>query len=134
MSTDDQQHDGQHHRQDRPVDGKLAQIYVRATGRSGRGGVRADLRSDARALQALDNDAVFRFQAFANDAKTVIQRTQRDGPGFDGVIVLDDEHDLARLIGCDRAVRQQQRLIGRTSDQRAPGRTDRAKLKSPCSG
>ena len=43
-----------------------------------------------------------------------------DRPRLHGVVVLDHEHDLARLIGRDRRIRQQQRLIGRASDQPDP--------------
>ena len=83
-------------------------------------GVRAYLGPDARALQAIDDHPVFRLQALADHAQAVIERTEHDRPRLHGIVVLDHEHDLARLIGRNGDIRQQQRFIGRAADQPDP--------------
>ena len=81
------------------------------------GRLRAHLGADPGALQAVDDHAVFRLQAFADHAQALVERPEHDRPRLHGVVVLDHEHDLARLIGGDGGIRQQQRLIGRAADQ-----------------
>ena len=61
--------------------------------------------------------AVFRLRALADHAQAFVERPKRHRLGLDRVVVLDHEHDLARLVGRDRRVRQQQRFIGRAADQ-----------------
>ena len=57
--------------------------------------MRAHLGAHSRALQAIDNHAVFRLQPLADHAQAVIERTERHGPRLHGVVFLDDENDLA---------------------------------------
>ena len=112
--ADDQQHDRQHHRQNGLVDGEPAEIHDLPPAGAVCG---VTFGADAGALEAVDDHLVFRLQPLANDAQAFVERTQRHGPCLDGVVVLHDKHDLARLVGGDRGIRQQQRLIGRRADQ-----------------
>ena len=50
-------------------------------------------------------------EARANDAQSVHDRAELDPLGADRAVVGDREDDLARLIGRDRAVGHQQRLV-----------------------
>ena len=84
---------------------------------AGRGRMRGHLGADAGALQAVDDHAVFRLQALADHAQAFVERPERHRLRLDRIVVLDDEHDLARLVGRDRRIRQQQRLIRRAADQ-----------------
>ena len=79
--------------------------------------LRIDLGADAGALQAVDDHAVLRLEALADHAQALVQRTEHHRPRLDRVVFLDHEHDLARLVGGNGGVRQQQRLIGRAADQ-----------------
>ena len=79
--------------------------------------LRGHLGADADTLEAIDDDAVFGLEARADHAQAFIQRPELDRARFHGIVVLHHEHDLARLVGRDRRIRQQQRLIGRGADQ-----------------
>ena len=46
-----------------------------------------------------------------NDAQSFDDRTELDQLGADRAVVGDGEHDLARLIGRDRAVGHEQRVV-----------------------
>ena len=50
-------------------------------------------------------------QALAHDAQALDQRAQGHGLGLDDVVLADREHDLARLVGDDRGVGDQQRVV-----------------------
>src|ERR1700682_5131313 len=95
----------------------------------GGGWVRTDFRADARTLQPIDNHPVFRLQAVADHAQALIERPKRYLPRLDRIVVLDDENDLARLIARNRGIRQQQRVIGRASDQTDPAELPRQDRK-----
>ena len=79
--------------------------------------MRAHLGADAGALQAVDDHAVFRLQPLADHAQAFVERPEHHRLRLDRVVVLDHEHDLARLVGGDRRIRQQQRLVRRAADQ-----------------
>ena len=79
--------------------------------------MRADLGADAGALQAVDDHAVLRLQPLADHAQALVERPERHRLCLHRVVVLDHENDLARLVGRDRRIRQQQRFIGRAADQ-----------------
>ena len=113
--ADDQEHDGQHHRQDRLIDRKPAEVHVLPPAGASR--MRAHLGADARALEAVDDHAVLRLQPFADHPQAVVERPEHDRLRLHRVVVLDHEDDLARLIGGDGRIRQQQRFIGRAGDQ-----------------
>src|SRR5207253_3279286 len=70
----------------------------------------------ARPLQAIDDDAVLRLQPFADHAQALVKRPKRYRLRLDRIVVLDDKDDLARLVGRNRSIRQQQRLIRRAAD------------------
>src|SRR5882672_8788009 len=73
--------------------------------------LRRDLLARPRPLQAVDDDAVARDEARKDDAQAFDDGTELDQLGADRAVVGDGEHDLARLIGGDRAVGHQQRLV-----------------------
>ena len=85
--------------------------------RPARGRVRAHLCADAGALQPVDDHAVFRLQPLADHAQAFVERPEHDRFCLHRVVVLDHEHDLARLVGGDRGIGQQQGLVGRAADQ-----------------
>src|SRR5262249_49190840 len=64
-----------------------------------------------RPLPPPDPDPVGRRETRADDAQAVDDGPQFDELGADRAVVSDGEHDLARLIGHDRAVRNEQRLM-----------------------
>ena len=69
--------------------------------------MRAHLGADAGALDAVDDDAVFRFESLANHAQALIERPQHHGTCLHRVVRLHHEDDLARLVGRDRDIRYQ---------------------------
>ena len=115
--ADDQQHDRQHHRQDGLVDGEAAKIHDLPPAGWRWRGMRRDLGADAGALHAVDDDAVLGLEPLADHAQALIERPEHHRPCLHRVVGLDHEHDLARLVGGDRGIRNQQRLIGRAADQ-----------------
>ncbi len=80
-----------------------------ATG-SDRAILRLDLLPWARPLQPVDDDPVGRREAGADQAQAVDDRTKLDQLGANGAVVRDREHDLARLVGGDGGVRDEQRV------------------------
>src|SRR6266404_6460025 len=77
--------------------------------------LRCHLAARPRAHKAVDDDAVARFEAGADDAQTIIgHRTRTHDLWLDGAVLLHGHHQLARLIGDDGAVGDQDRdmLLG----------------------
>src|SRR5262249_60844990 len=68
---------------------------------------RLHLRARSRPQQPVDDDAVGRVEALANDgqAQLVGERTEADGLGDDLAVGADGRAPLARLGGSDRAAR-----------------------------
>ena len=90
-----------------------------------------DLLSRTGALQTLDDDAVGRREARADDAQAVDDRAELDPLGADRAVVGDREDDLARLIGRDRAVGHEQRVV-LAAEQPQPPEVARASAGHPC--
>src|SRR5262245_16345983 len=69
-------------------------------------GLRGDLCARPRPDQAIDDDPVLRIDAAADDAQaTGLARAGADDLGMHDAVAVDREHDLARLVGDDRRVR-----------------------------
>src|SRR3984893_13781732 len=82
--------------------------------------LRADLGAKPSPHEPVDDDAVARFEAGADDAEAVIgHRTGTNDLLLDGAVLLHGHHQLARLIGDDGAVGDQDAdvlLGGRDAD------------------
>src|SRR5207248_284636 len=62
--------------------------------------------------QAVDDDAVVRRDPVLDDAQVADELAERDVSRARNILAIDHEHELAYLLGADRRVGQQQRLIG----------------------
>src|SRR3954467_1031656 len=70
--------------------------------------LRCDLGAWPRPYQPVDDDPVARIEARADDAETVIgHRTRAPRLLLDGAVLFHGHHHLARLIGDDGAVGDQ---------------------------
>ena len=151
-------HDGDHPRQDRAVDEETRQhdsspfrrSQDRGWNRSGVGrhvpfrSIPASSRhvhelrldGDARPhlLQAVDDHPLARLQAVGDLPQAVVERPQPDGAGDHLVLLVDDVEDLLALVGVDGAVGDQQGLVGRGRWAHGRGRKSRGRAPRPCWG
>src|SRR5581483_2375653 len=51
--------------------------------------------------EPVEHDAIVGFQALAHDAQALVERAEGDRPALDDIVLVDDEHDLARLVRDD---------------------------------
>src|SRR5262245_27994546 len=74
-----------------------------------------NLGAGAGAHQAVDDDAIIRVEAARDDAQALDHRTQGDKfrPGH--VVIINNEYELADLLGADGHIRQQHRLACRST-------------------
>ena len=70
--------------------------------------------------QPVDDDAIGGRKSGANDTQAVYDRTELDALGADRAVFGDRENDLARLIGRNRAVGNQQRVMGAAEQPQPP--------------
>src|SRR6266446_8755407 len=84
--------------------------------------LRRHLAAGTRPHQPVDDDAVARFEARADDAQAVIGHwTRTHDLWLDGAVLLHGHHQLARLIGDDGAVGDQDRdMLLRCRDANPP--------------
>src|SRR5580700_5468765 len=67
----------------------------------------------ARAHQAVDDDAIGGGEPVLDHAQTAVDLAEGDVFLLHHVAVIDDQHELAHLLGADRGVGNEQRAIGR---------------------
>src|SRR5207302_504548 len=84
----------------------------------------------AGAHQPVDDDAIFRRQAFLDDAQVAGRLPQRHVFQARDIVGVGDQHEFARLLGADSGIGYQQRLIGRRARYlEAPEHAGREKLR-----
>src|SRR4029077_4605401 len=84
--------------------------------------LRRDLGTRPRPHQPVDDDTVARFEAGADDAEAILgHRARTHDLWLDGAALLHGHHQLARLIGNDGAVGDQDRdMLLRGGNANAP--------------
>src|SRR6266849_4438290 len=83
-------------------------------------GLRRHLGARSRAHQPVDDDPILRAETLANDAQTVDDRAGTHDARLDGAVILDRHDDLARLVGDDRAVGNENRLVSLGAGEAQP--------------
>src|SRR6185503_20613458 len=75
--------------------------------------LRVDLggRPHHRVGEAVEHDAIVGLQALAHDAQAFVEWSQGHRAALDDIVLVDHEHDLARLVRHDGGVRDQQRIV-----------------------
>src|SRR3984893_6366783 len=82
-----------------------------ADGRLNASALRPDLLAGPGTGEALADYGIVGFETYPDDAQTVHDRPELDAFDAHRAVVGDDVHNLARLIGCDRAVGHEQALV-----------------------
>src|SRR3984893_4616650 len=96
--------------------------------RGGARSLRRNLRAGAHPHQAVDDDVVVRLQTLGDDAQAVDDGPERHVFGPRDAVVIDDQHELARLFGSDGGVGYEERDPGRRrrhlNPRKHPGHED----------